>query len=63
MANVPTIKNLEDIVVEVGPTNKIVYISGVLNEIPTTTTNSTSIDKSIFKNGTRFEHVVSLPQK
>nr|CAG8563013.1 15042_t:CDS:2 [Entrophospora candida] len=33
-ANVPTVKNPEDVIIEVGPTNKIVYISGVLNETP-----------------------------
>ncbi|CAJ0628739.1 12837_t:CDS:2 [Entrophospora sp. SA101] len=33
-ANVPTVKNPDDVIIEVGPTNKIVYISGVLNETP-----------------------------
>ncbi|CAH1762364.1 7087_t:CDS:2 [Entrophospora sp. SA101] len=62
VANVPTLKNPEDVIIEVGPTNEIVYISDVLNEI-SSTTNSTSIDKNIFKNGTLFEHIISLPPK
>ena len=62
IVNVPTIENKEEIIVEVEPTNMTVYISGILNEIPSMT-DSMSVGNNIFKNGTSFEHVISLPSK
>ncbi|CAJ0885584.1 21076_t:CDS:2 [Entrophospora sp. SA101] len=61
MANVPTIARPEEIVVEVGPSNKLIYIMGVLNDIPH---GINPINKNyLFKNGVLFEHRIELKAK
>ena len=59
MVNVPTINDQKDIIIEVGATNKHIYILGVLDIPPT----ENIINNSLFKNGTLFEHIIEPPVK